>query len=268
MSSIRTTKIQFGDGLSVIDEGSGVVRVDGGGGAALEWEDTGTGASGGAVLTVQDEGTALPVRATMNFIGAGVTASDDSANSRTNVTIPGAAAGGFTDPLWSALGFKALTGSPREFGCNVGLVSGAIQASAVWIKAGSVLTRIGLYMVSGGFGVTTCKVGVYDSGSALLASSANTVALPQGTGWRLATLASAWTCPTDGVYYLAYIAVGSDLGTYFSNASPTAQGWAALSSSPATGSPWITWQQSGQTDLTNPATPAAFADKTPLIYAI
>jgi hypothetical protein len=41
------SKIKFGDGLGVTDEGSGVIRVDGGGGAPLEWSDVGTGATGG-----------------------------------------------------------------------------------------------------------------------------------------------------------------------------------------------------------------------------
>jgi hypothetical protein len=39
--------------------------------------------------TIQDEGIALTQRAGLNFVGAGVTATDDSANSRTLVTIPG-----------------------------------------------------------------------------------------------------------------------------------------------------------------------------------
>lgn len=43
----------------------------------------------GAGHTIQDEGTPLTTRAGLNFVGAGVTATDDSGNSRTNVTIPG-----------------------------------------------------------------------------------------------------------------------------------------------------------------------------------
>ena len=38
---------------------------------------------------VQDEGTPLTVRPALNFIGAGVTATDNLVNNRTNVTIPG-----------------------------------------------------------------------------------------------------------------------------------------------------------------------------------
>jgi hypothetical protein len=41
----------------------------------------------GNSATIQDEGSALTSRAALNFKGAGVTATDDSANNRTNVTI-------------------------------------------------------------------------------------------------------------------------------------------------------------------------------------
>lgn len=50
--------------------------------------------SGGAILGIQDEGTPLPVRMNMNFVGAGVAATDDAANGRTVVTIPGGGGGG------------------------------------------------------------------------------------------------------------------------------------------------------------------------------
>jgi hypothetical protein len=43
--------------------------------------------------TPQDEGTALPSRTVLNFVGSGVTATDDSANGRTNVTVPGSQGG-------------------------------------------------------------------------------------------------------------------------------------------------------------------------------
>lgn len=45
-----------------------------------------TGGAGG-YATVQEEGVSLTQRSNINFIGAGVTAADDAANSRTNVTL-------------------------------------------------------------------------------------------------------------------------------------------------------------------------------------
>lgn len=41
----------------------------------------------GASLGIQDEGAAVPAQPALNFTGAGVSVADDSANSRTNVTI-------------------------------------------------------------------------------------------------------------------------------------------------------------------------------------
>lgn len=44
--------------------------------------------------TIQEEGTSLPQRATLNFIGPAVTATDDPINNRTNVTITATGGGG------------------------------------------------------------------------------------------------------------------------------------------------------------------------------
>ena len=61
------------------------------------WSSLGVGAnlaiSGGNLtatfggITVQEEGTNLTSRSIINFVGAGITATDDSANSRTNITL-------------------------------------------------------------------------------------------------------------------------------------------------------------------------------------
>jgi len=53
------SKIKFGDGLSVTDEGDGVILVAGGGGTGtggVDWADTGTGAgAGGSPLTTKGD---------------------------------------------------------------------------------------------------------------------------------------------------------------------------------------------------------------------
>lgn len=49
--------------------------------------------AGAAVKDIQDEGVTLANRSKINFVGAGVTATDDAANNRTLVTIPGSAGG-------------------------------------------------------------------------------------------------------------------------------------------------------------------------------
>lgn len=72
-------------------------------------------------VAVQDEGTAIATRATLNFTGAGVTVSDDAANNRVNIDIPGGSGGGphthpYTDITTSGmkqtLVLTAAAGSP------------------------------------------------------------------------------------------------------------------------------------------------------------
>jgi hypothetical protein len=52
-----------------------------------QYSVTGGGGIAQAYQTIQEEGSALTQRSNINFIGTSVTASDDGANSRTNVTI-------------------------------------------------------------------------------------------------------------------------------------------------------------------------------------
>jgi hypothetical protein len=56
---------------------------------------TATGGAGGG-HTIMDEGTPFSPRSNLNFTGAGVTVTDDLANDRTNISIPGGG-GGITD---------------------------------------------------------------------------------------------------------------------------------------------------------------------------
>ena len=62
--------------------------------AKVVWE-----APGGGGHTIQDEGVPLAQRANLNFVGAGVIASDDSGNDATVVTISGGGAGGGYDTV-------------------------------------------------------------------------------------------------------------------------------------------------------------------------
>jgi hypothetical protein len=65
---------------------------------------SGSGGGGGGITLVQDEGIALPVRTILNFIGAGVTATDDAGSSRTNVTITGGGGGGAVTSVFTRIG--------------------------------------------------------------------------------------------------------------------------------------------------------------------
>lgn len=68
-----------------------------------------TGSTGpqGPPTTIQDEGVILTSRTTLNFVGAGVTATDDSANGRTVVTIAGASQTPWTQNIDGA-GFNLI----------------------------------------------------------------------------------------------------------------------------------------------------------------
>lgn len=73
---------------------------------------------GGAAHTIEDETTPLTTRSKLSFQGAGVTATDDSGNDRTVVTIPGGSGGG--------LGAYILIEDQRASGTASGsLASGA-----------------------------------------------------------------------------------------------------------------------------------------------
>lgn len=57
----------------------------------------GSGGGGAGGHTIQDEGSGLPARSNINFLGTGVTAVDNAGNDATDVTIPGGGGGGPAD---------------------------------------------------------------------------------------------------------------------------------------------------------------------------
>lgn len=103
LAALPTTGLTPGQVVHVANDSNGAVTISGQSAIAAgatasylfaqgSWWPL-AGGSGGASLTVQDEGSALTTRSTINFIGAGVTATDDAANSRTLVTITGGSSG-------------------------------------------------------------------------------------------------------------------------------------------------------------------------------
>jgi hypothetical protein len=90
-----------------------VLKMDSSG-TNVQWGTDATG-QGASYDTIQDEGTGLTQRSTLNFIGSAVTAVDDSANNRTNVTITE------TDPTnrWTLNGSDIYSNNSGEVGIGV-----------------------------------------------------------------------------------------------------------------------------------------------------
>jgi hypothetical protein len=88
-------------------------------------------AGGGGAPTIQDEGVSLTVRTKINFVGSGATVTDDPANGRTQVAIPGASGGANPDnALIGTLVGDATTDNSTTFQSAYTTVAGSIQNHA------------------------------------------------------------------------------------------------------------------------------------------
>jgi hypothetical protein len=84
------TQLKAGSNITVGKDSSGA------------WVITSTGGTGGG-HTIQDEGVDLTQRTKLNFVGAGVTVTDDSGNDATVVTISTSSGAGYQAPLTGAV---------------------------------------------------------------------------------------------------------------------------------------------------------------------
>jgi len=114
--------------------------------------ETPTGGSGGGHI-IQDEGAPLTQRANLNFVGAGVTATDDAGSDTTIVTIPGGGGGGgsttnnYTDGLKDDQEFTPSANAASEVFTLSGTqevvrvaLEGVILEASEWSQAGANLT--------------------------------------------------------------------------------------------------------------------------------
>lgn len=154
---------------------------------------TGPAGTNGAISTIQDEGSALTVRPTINFVGAGVTATDDAANTRTLVTIPGGGGGSslpttnipglVTPPELSPLGLSGATApgllAPKGIRSRVPK-AGNLRYLFCWIGTSSGNLAMAVYdtgdAAGGGAGTRT------------LLTSSGPLASPGTNQWLLADL--------------------------------------------------------------------------------
>lgn len=163
--------------------------------------------SGGGYATVKDEGSSLTQRATVDFIGAGVAASDDSSNSKTKVYIPGAypshIGSGF---LWAL--------APLQFGSIANF--GTYQREYIWkvVVPDSMAATAGWQyaqvLVDTANASGTVRVGVYNDNAGVPFTRAfdwGTVSAA-ATGLATLTLPAAWK-PTAGTYWLSVTIQGN-----------------------------------------------------------
>jgi hypothetical protein len=89
------------------------------------------GSGGGGYATVQDEGSALTQRATLNFLGAGVTCVDNAGATKTDCTIPGGTSGSLSG-LTAATASNSINNGDNAQVWNTALTT----ASKIFFKIG------------------------------------------------------------------------------------------------------------------------------------
>ena len=107
---------------------------------------------------IEDEGVAVAIRAKFNFTGTGVTVTDDAANDRIKVDIPGAGAG-------TAVDTYRFTG--------LGVIVTTTTLDGTWIpgRAG-IITRVTLHRQTAGSAGSTI-VDIHKNGTTIFTTQAN-----------------------------------------------------------------------------------------------
>jgi hypothetical protein len=138
-----------------------------------------TGGGGAGYGTVQDEGVARTQRGTLNFVGAGVTVTDDATNLRTLVTIPsGGGGGGALSVLNVKTDYAAAgNGSTNDATAiqNALTAAGAAGGGIVYLPPGTYIVAKYLLIPSG---VTLLGAGM---GVSIIKSSGSTFRTAGGT---------------------------------------------------------------------------------------
>jgi hypothetical protein len=166
----------------------------------------------GAIAQVQDEGSNLTARGKLNFIGAGVTAVDDAANGRTNITIGGAAGAGFSA---SAV---AITGRYTALGAGTGNTSTASTGRLYLVPympgASFTVVEMGVEVTTG-VASATARVGLFTTvaglPSALLVEATSGGALDCSTTGYKASGAISQALTAGTLYWIGVVAQGANI---------------------------------------------------------
>jgi len=214
---------------------------------------SGGGGGGGGYTIVQDEGVALTVRTTLNFVGAGVTATDDG--TRTVVTIPGGGAGAVTSVFTRIGAVVAVTGDYTAAQVTNAVSTLGSYPDPTWIPsyAYSKLTGVPTSFTpaahvhaaadttSGVFAVARLGTGTPSSSNFLRGDGAWT-ALPASAVTSVFTRTGAVVAAT-GDYTAAQVTNAvSTLGSYANPSWITSLAYAKITGAPTTASiqtPWL-----------------------------
>jgi hypothetical protein len=179
----------------------------------------------GAIASVQDEGSNLTARGKLNFIGAGVTAADDAANGRTNITIPGPSAAPFNATAVAISGRYTGNGGGTGGGSTA-----AIQRVYYFpYMPGVSFTAVEMGIeVSSAVASSTARLGIYSSvaglpGSLLVEATSGGALDCSTVGYKASgVISQAFTAGT--VYWLALVAQGANV-TLRSVSTSVADSW-------------------------------------------
>ena len=207
--------------------------------------------SGGGSLTVQDESGAVATGVTqIDFQGLGVSAS--SGTGEVVVTVPGTSSPRTTTPL-SPSGAVAER-FPRQYlalSSQAALASGRLSLFAIELLAGQVVSTITFFAAGAAASAPTNQwFSLWDASRNLLGVTNDDTTTAWGIPTsKTLTLASSYTVPTSGLYYLGIVVVASTPPNLMGAAgSPALGGIAPILSGTST------------TGLTTPASAPASAD--------
>jgi hypothetical protein len=148
------------------------------------------------------------------------------------------------------LGYKGESFDRDAITSALAFTTGDLRGDSVGLLAGDVVTNVLVDVTAAIQTITTFRVGLYDSGGNLLASSANSTS-NLATGINSSALSTPYTVPADGVFYLVAVIQATTMGSLAAGTSVVGKG-GAIGSNPK-GAIVLT----GQSGLSNTISPSA-----------